>query len=458
MRIFLICLFAVFTLTQVALSQDLELPDDMDLPQDVTLPDDEAATPQQTQGGSSLGWGLNVGVQKPFCDVLHTGVGPAGEFMVKFLINNRITLSTAIGYGLVNDGFINNTFQTNLITGDLKANINLLEPGKVNPYLTLGLGIFSFEYKKTKSYAIGSSSLEGKRYFDGSFIFGGGMEFMVSPKLAINIFADYRHTTGDALDGADIGSSKDGYLNGRIGFTYYLSPRPVQGMPSEEDLLALEQGEFSEANNEDMLPEGDSDKLSMFEAKIDKLDNAENAFTMEQYVRLKSRVDELNNLIEEKERELDELRASLDLKNQRIADLESAIQKGSSGAVSISNFSDAYEEALRNFYSRNYEEAIRIFTELKNNFPNHKLASNCQYWIGESYFGMGDYAKAAEAFQAVFNYSFSYKKDDATLMLGRCYYNLHDIERAKSYFQGLLTEYPDSEYVEKARQWLSRIG
>jgi len=414
---------------------------------------------QEEKGGSNLGWGLNVGVQKPFCDVLHTGVGPAGEFQLKFLVSNRINLSAGIGYGVVNDGFTDNTFVTSLITGDLKANINLLEPGGINPYLSFGLGIYNFSYKKTKSYAIGSSSLEGNRYFDGSFIFGGGMEIMLSPKLALNLFADYRHTTGDALDGADIGKSKDGYLNGRIGFTYYLSDRQVRAMPSEEDLLALQRLEYSEAENETpALGEESTENFAKFEAKIDKLDNYENAFTMEEYIRLKSRVDELNSMIEEKERELEDLRTSLDMKNQRIADLEDEIQRASSRRAIASNFSDAYEEALRNYYARNYMEAINIFTDLKNNYPQHKLASNCQYWIGECYFGMGDYAKAAEAFQGVFNYSFSYKKDDATLMLGRCYLKLNDVERARTYFQGLLNEYPESEYVEKARQWLDRIG
>ena len=49
------------------------------------------------------------------------------------------------------------------------------------------------------------------------------------------------------------------------------------------------------------------------------------------------------------------------------------------------------------------------------------------------------------------------KKDDATLMLGRCYTNLGDSATARTYFQNVIDEYPDSEYVEKAREWLSRI-
>jgi tol-pal system protein YbgF len=411
-----------------------------------------AAFSQAEESPSNLALGLNVGLQKPYCDVLHTGVGLAGEGMAKLLVTNRFHLSLALGFGMLNDGFTNNTFTTSLITGDLKANIFLVEPDVINPYITLGLGGFGFKYKRTKSWAIGSPALEGEWHGDGSIIFGGGIEIMVTPKMAINAFADYRHTTGDDLDGATVGKSKDGYLNGRAGFTFYFGGRKVE-KSAQEGLLALNQEELGES-----LP--GNEKLSTFEAKLDKLDANETTVSMEQYVRLKSRIDELSSLIESKEKELDELRTTLDFKDQRISDLQSELSRISSSgyAVGEGSFNTTYESALRNFYARDYQGAIAVFNDLKNRFPTHKLTSNCQYWIGESYFGLRDYIQAAEAFQAVFNYATSYKKDDATLMLGRCYYNLHDMSRARSYFQGLLSEYPDSEYIEKARQWLNRTG
>ena len=424
---------------------------------------------QESENSSNFAIGMNLGLQKPFCDVIHTGAGLAGEFMVKFLLNDRFNLSGALGYGILNDGFSNNTFETNLITGDLKANVNLLGPGKFNPYVFAGVGLFSFSYDRTSPGAIGNPGLVGERYFDGSFLFGGGAEYMVSPKLAINAFADYRHTTGDDIDGAAIGSSKDGYLNARLGFTYYMGARSTESMSEEDDLLALERVESEELDEtllfgeDEFSTEGD-DKLAMFEAKLDKLDASETEMSMEQYVRLKSRIDELSGLIENKEQELEELRTSLDFKDQRIVNLEQELQQSSGGYVPSSsaavydNFTSNYENALRSYYAKDYQSAINMFTDLKNSFPHHKLSSNCQYWIGECYFGLADYFRAAEAFQSVFDFGLSYKKDDATLMLGRCYFNLQDISRAKSYFQGLINEYPDSEYIEKAQQWLSRIS
>ena len=408
------------------------------------------AQSQDQTGGGNIALGFNAGLQKPFCDVLHTGLAPAGEFMVKLLISNKFNLSVAAGYGQLNDGFTKNSFVTNLVTADLKANLNLTSAGKITPYVTLGLGVFNFQYNITNSAnAIGDPALDGKRYFDGSFIVGGGMEIALNPKLAINAFADYRHTTGDAIDGT-VRKAKDGYLNTRLGVTFYLgSGRKTR---PEEELLALESLDFGEA---DSL----GDEFDIFEDKLGRFEASETENTMEQYVRLKSRVDELNQLIGEKEFEIDNLRNSLDYQDQRIADLETQLSATTTGSYGYGgdDFSATYDQGLRGFYSRDYSGAIQIFERLRDAHPNHKLASNCQYWIGENLFGMRSYNQAREAFSRVFDFAFSYKKDDATIMLGRCHSAIGDNSTARTYFQSVIDEYPDSEYIEKAKEWLTRI-
>jgi len=409
---------------------------------------------------SNVGLGFNLGFQKPYCDVLHTGAGLAGEFMARFYIGRYFDLSFGLGYGTLNDGFSYNTFQSNLINGDLKANIHLAKPGKFNPYLSLGAGILNYGYTATKPAQwyekYGKKwQPDDNRYFDAAFITGGGMEIMTSPQTAINLLADYRFTSGDGLDGI-VNSAKDGYLNTRIGFTYYLGKRQTKEEPTQDELLALQRAEYGTASGAEAA--GSNEKLSMFEAKLDKLEASDTELSMEQYIRLKSRVDELNGMVEGKDKELDDLKSSLDFKNQRITDLETALQKtGTSTTVGSGGFSENYEEALRQFYGRDYRSAISRFSDLLKRFPQHNLASNCKYWIGESYFGLREYGAAADAFQAVYNYDNSTKKDDATIMLGRCYYNLNERDKAKSFFQALLDEYPDSEYSGKARQWLERL-
>jgi len=413
----------------------------------------------QPANPAKVGLGLNLGVQKPFCDVVHTGAGLAGEVMLRYLISPRINLSISGGYGFLNDGFVTKTFETNIIAADLKINLNLMKPGRINPYILLGVGITNYEYDKLEPYAIGADANVGERFSDGSFIYGGGFEFLVNPKLAINTFADYRFSTGDALDGAESGDYKDGYVNIRLGFTRYLGNGYPIG-PADDDLLALEQLDLNQLEDDDYGTQKPSN-LQQLESEIDNLEREETDYSMERYVRLKSRVDELNRQVDEKNNELMELQSSLLLKNNRIAELETTTPTTTSNLSSDAisgKFSVDYEQALRLFYARDYSNAIQVWDILHTQYPNYKLTSNCQYWIGEAYFGLGQYENAVKAFQNVFNYDFSYKKDDATLMLGRSYLKLGDVARARSYFQGVIDDYPQSEYVEKAREWLRRIG
>ena len=47
--------------------------------------------------------------------------------------------------------------------------------------------------------------------------------------------------------------------------------------------------------------------------------------------------------------------------------------------------------------------------------------------------------------------------DDAQLKLGLCYWKLGDTERARQEFERLISDYPNSEYVGKAQQYLSKL-
>ena len=86
----------------------------------------------------------------------------------------------------------------------------------------------------------------------------------------------------------------------------------------------------------------------------------------------------------------------------------------------------------------------------------HSLSDNCQYWIGESYYALGNYQQAITAFQNVFTFSNSNKDDDAQLKLGICYIRLNDEEQAKREFEKLVNNYPTSEYVNIAKRYIAQ--
>ena len=84
-----------------------------------------------------------------------------------------------------------------------------------------------------------------------------------------------------------------------------------------------------------------------------------------------------------------------------------------------SRLSVAYKDALDRVRARRYKEAIDIFQWLLAQNPSDALAGNCEYWAGESYFGLADYRRAYSAFKRVTLYTGSTKRNDAILMMKR---------------------------------------
>ncbi len=179
---------------------------------------------------------------------------------------------------------------------------------------------------------------------------------------------------------------------------------------------------------------------------------------------LQEEINRLENEVSSKDREVATLQAQLQEKDAILQQKEQDLArvKASGGPVSysgaaLSSFRARYDQALSLYNSRRYNEAIAAFDQLLNSGENNSLIDNCQYWKGEAYYGLSNYEQAILEFQKVFAYPNSNKLDDAQLKLGLCYMKLNNYDRAKLEFEKLLREYPDSEYVGRARSYLSRL-
>ncbi len=116
-----------------------------------------------------------------------------------------------------------------------------------------------------------------------------------------------------------------------------------------------------------------------------------------------------------------------------------------------------YKEAFELFQSRKYPGAIGKFQEIIKRFPSSPYLDNCHYWIGESHFAMGNFAKAVTSFRAVFTIPNTDKDDDSQLKLGYSYLRLGEKKRAVEEFKKLVSFYPDSEYAPRAKDELSKL-
>jgi len=180
----------------------------------------------------------------------------------------------------------------------------------------------------------------------------------------------------------------------------------------------------------------------------------------------------LENVYEEKSVFAEDLRRKVDEKNNRISTLESQIASGAaartvsrqpqSGAQLTdvrgdSPFINGYRNGRAQFESFKYTAAIQTFQNLLQSNSGHSLADNCQYWIGECYFGMKKYQQAIVEFQKVFMYKRIDKHDDAQLMIALAYMKNNQTEKAKGELEKFLNTYPDSEYSAIARRYYQKM-
>ncbi|MCA9743409.1 MAG: tetratricopeptide repeat protein [Deferribacteres bacterium] len=182
---------------------------------------------------------------------------------------------------------------------------------------------------------------------------------------------------------------------------------------------------------------------------------------------LQDEVNRLQTELFEKENIIEELRKELNEKNERLTTLQTADLSGRPQAQQApaqpvparagESAKDRYNQALDAYNAGRYKEAISRFNSLLSENVDASLADNCQYWIGESYFGMRNYVQALVEFEKVFRYTNSNKADAAKLKMGITYLRLNDKAAAKNEFEGLISNYPKSEYIGRAQNYLANL-
>jgi len=104
------------------------------------------------------------------------------------------------------------------------------------------------------------------------------------------------------------------------------------------------------------------------------------------------------------------------------------------------------------------EEALHAFVEAH---PEHDLAGNAKYWLGETYYVRNDYERAAVTFAEGFrNYPESNKAPDNLLKLGMSLARIERVDDACGIFAELLDRYPDSarNIIQRARREQQRLS
>ena len=115
----------------------------------------------------------------------------------------------------------------------------------------------------------------------------------------------------------------------------------------------------------------------------------------------------------------------------------------------------AYNAPLVLFRAREHGQAVLDLLDFIAKYPEHLLAPNAQYWIGEAYYLQRDYRQALVEFERVVDMApVSPKAADALLKMGLSYTNLRENSRAQQAWQRVVRDYPTTESAGKARALL----
>ncbi len=127
-------------------------------------------------------------------------------------------------------------------------------------------------------------------------------------------------------------------------------------------------------------------------------------------------------------------------------------------ANSATSGENAYDQAFETLRSGRYAEASEAFAQFLTDYPDHSLAANARYWLGESHYVVRAFDQALTEFQRVIDeHPDSNKRPDARLKIGFVQFEQGRLEAARKTLEQVISEYPDSTAANLARQRLDQL-
>lgn len=147
------------------------------------------------------------------------------------------------------------------------------------------------------------------------------------------------------------------------------------------------------------------------------------------------------------------LQTALDDLNKRIGDLAAQPKKEEAATPE-----SLYAKGLETFKAGDMQAARDIFTKFLDQYPKHDLASNAQYWIGETYYNEKGYEAAILAYQEVIKqYPGKEKVPSAMLKQAMSFRAIKDNKNARYVLKKLEEGFPRSEEAKRAKVLLKEI-
>ncbi len=117
-----------------------------------------------------------------------------------------------------------------------------------------------------------------------------------------------------------------------------------------------------------------------------------------------------------------------------------------------------FRRAMQEYQKQKFNKAIQLFEKYLTEYPKGAWSDDAFYWLGESYYQTGDYARGITFFHRVFQFKSSDKADDAQFRIGMSYRRLGDRNQATAELKKLEVIFPDSEYISRAKLELHKLN
>ena len=135
-----------------------------------------------------------------------------------------------------------------------------------------------------------------------------------------------------------------------------------------------------------------------------------------------------------------------------------AVQPAPAAQQNIVDMAQAlYDNGMKSFNSRQYQAALRSFSDFTKTYPKNKLVSNAWFWQGECQYQLKNYAEAALAYENVISgYPNSVKAPASYLKQGMAFLQLNKKAAAKQRLNELVRKFPKAPEATRAKQVISQ--
>jgi tol-pal system protein YbgF len=175
----------------------------------------------------------------------------------------------------------------------------------------------------------------------------------------------------------------------------------------------------------------------------------------EQVRQLRGDIDELQHSLEQSRAQQRDQYVDLDT---RLRATEAALT-AAQATVTGGSAEAEYQAAFNLLKDGKYDEASTALRDFVAKYPQHELAPNAMYWLGEAHYVRRDYPAALAAFEGLLNdYPGNRKTPDALLKVGYCQAELKRPGPARTALARVIQEFPGTQAANEAKARLDRMG